>query len=67
MVYGTVAWFDPERGIGAITIEGSGTEVPVTSTHIDGGGRQSLQENAHVAFTLLDGPDGPRAADVFSP
>jgi cold shock protein len=67
MFYGTVAWFDPQRGIGAITIEGSGMEVPVSSTQIDGGGRQSLQANTRVAFTLLDGPDGPRAAVVYVP
>ncbi len=67
MLYGTVAWFDAQRGIGAITIEGSGMQVPVASTQIDGGGRQSLEADARVAFTLLDGPDGPRAADVYTP
>ncbi len=67
MLYGTVAWFDAQRGIGAITIEGSGMQVPVSSTQIDGGGRQSLQEDVRVAFTLVDGPDGPRAGDVYVP
>ena len=67
MHYGTVAWFDAQRGIGAITIEGSGIEVPVRSSQIDGGGRQSLQEDTRVAFTLLDGPGGPQAADVYVP
>jgi CspA family cold shock protein len=67
MPHGTVAWFDPQRGIGAITIEGSGIKVPVQSTQIDGGGRQSLQRGTRVAFTLLDGPGGPQAANVYVP
>jgi CspA family cold shock protein len=67
LLYGTVAWFDAQRGVGAITIEGSGMEVPVRATRIDGGGRQSLQQHTRVAFTLLDGPCGPQAANVYVP
>jgi len=66
MHYGTVAWFDAQRGIGVITIEGSGFEVPVRSAQIDGGGRQSLTQHSRVAFKLLDGPGGPRAVDVYA-
>jgi CspA family cold shock protein len=67
MHYGTVAWFDAQRGIGVITIEGSGCEVSVQSAQIDGGGRQSLTARTRVAFRLLDGPGGPQAADVYTP
>ncbi len=67
MHYGTVAWFDAQRGIGVIMIEGSGFEVSVRSAQIDGGGRQSLQQLTRVAFTLLDGPSGPRGAGVYVP
>jgi cold shock CspA family protein len=68
MPHGTVAWFDAQRGIGAILIEGSGIEVPVRSTQIDGGGRQSRQQNlrrdTRVACTL---PHRPRATHVHIP
>jgi cold shock protein len=66
MHYRTVAWFDAQRGIGVITIEDSGFEVPVRSAQIDGGGRQSRTQHSRVAFKLLDGPGGPRAADVYA-
>ncbi|WP_433505418.1 cold shock domain-containing protein [Pseudonocardia halophobica] len=64
---GTVAWFDAQRGVGAITVDVSGAEVSVRSTQIDGGGRQSLTAATRVAFTLLDHPCGPRIVDVFVP
>jgi cold shock protein len=67
MHYGTVTWFDTQRGIGVITIEGSGFEVRVRSAQIDGGGRQSLSQHSRVTFRLLDGPGGPRATDVYVP
>ncbi len=60
MTYGTVAWFDPRRGIGGITIDKGDQLVPVHAKDIDGGGRQSLRAADRVALTLLDGPRGPR-------
>jgi cold shock CspA family protein len=67
MHYGTVAWFDVQRGVGMIRIEDSEFEVPVRSAQIDGGGRQSLTVDTRVAFRLLEGPRGPRAVDVYVP
>jgi cold shock CspA family protein len=67
MHYGTVVWFDAERGIGMITVEDSGVEVPVRSAQIDGGGRQSLTAHTRVAFRLLEGPGRPRAVGVHVP
>jgi cold shock protein len=67
MYYGTVVWFDAERGIGVIAVEDSGFEVPVRSAQIDGGGRQSLTAHTRVAFRLLEGLSGPRAAGVHVP
>lgn len=63
--YGTVTWFDRQHGIGSIAVDGGGYEVPVRSVEIDGGGRQSLRVDDRVAFTLVEGPDGPRAARVW--
>lgn len=67
MTYGTVTWFNPRRGIGAVSVDGSGRVIPVGSTDIDGCGRQSLRGGDRVAFTLLDGPGGTRAARVWVP
>jgi CspA family cold shock protein len=67
MTYGTVAWFDAERGVGVIRIEMTDVEVPVRSAQIDGGGRQSLRQDDRVAFALENGPSGPHAARVFVP
>jgi cold shock protein len=67
LTYGAVAWFDRERGIGGITLDEGEQQVPVHATDIDGGGRPSLGAADRVAFTLLDGPRGPRAVDVWVP
>jgi cold shock CspA family protein len=62
-----VAWFDRQHGIGAITVAGTGIRVPVRAEHIDGGGQQSLRKDARVRFTIEEGPNGPRAVDVYTP
>jgi CspA family cold shock protein len=67
LTYGTVAWFDPQRGIGVITLDEGEQLVPVHASDIDGGGRQSLRVADRVAFTLLDGPRGPQAVRVWVP
>jgi cold shock CspA family protein len=64
--YGTVQWFDAERGVGVIVADGGGREVTVSASDIDGGGRQSLSASARVAFTLFDAPRGPRALRVWT-
>jgi CspA family cold shock protein len=67
MTYGTVTSFDPHRGVGTIALEHNGQQVAVHAGEIDGGGKQSLRVRDRVAFTLLDGPDGPRATRVWTP
>jgi cold shock CspA family protein len=67
MHYRTVAWFDAQRGIGVITIEDSGFEVPVRSAQIDGGGRQSRTQHSRVAFKLLDAVHEPLASTPSEP
>jgi cold shock CspA family protein len=67
LTYGTVTWFDPGGGIGAISVDGGERVVGVGSVEIDGGGRQSLRGGDRVAFTLLDGPGGTRAVRVWVP
>lgn len=67
MFSGTVTWFDPERGIGGIAVDGSGHELGVRSSDIDGGGRQSLRPLDRVRLTVHDGPLGALAARVWTP
>ena len=67
MISGTVVWFDPERGVGGIAVDGLDHEVAVRSAAIDGGGNQSLRPNDRVRLTLDDGSGGARAARVWTP
>jgi cold shock CspA family protein len=69
MAQGVVSWFDPRRGRGGITVDGSGGEVAVRAVDIAGGGRQSLSVGERVVFTLAEGA-GLReasATDVYVP
>jgi CspA family cold shock protein len=66
MAEGTVSWFDPRRASGVILAD-TGDEIAVLAVHIAGGGRQSLAAGDRVVFSVLDGPHGPRAADVYVP
>ncbi|WP_214369269.1 cold-shock protein [Pseudonocardia sp. H11422] len=65
MAEGTVMWFDAERGVGRIAVDGGG-ELLVHYTQIDGGGRQSLRENDRVSFTVQASESGPRAVRVYT-
>jgi cold shock CspA family protein len=64
---GTVRWFDPERGIGVIVLDGSDREVAVRSAAVDGGGRQSLRPQDRIRLTVFDGPSGASATRVWTP
>lgn len=67
MISGTVMWFDPERGIGGIAVDGSDHEVAVRSSEIDGGGWQSLRPRDRVRLTVQHGTSGARATRVWTP
>lgn len=67
MITGIVTWFDPERGVGTIAVEGTDRRFAVRSSDIDGGGRQSLRPNDRVRFTASDELDGARAIHVWVP
>jgi len=55
MAHGTVAWFDPLGGVGAISLDDGGHDAHVHFSDI------------RVAFTLLRGAGGPRAVGVWVP
>jgi len=63
MVNGTVKWFNESKGFGFITKEDGG-DVFVHYSEIQGNGFKSLSEGQAVSFEVVDGPKGPKAANV---
>jgi CspA family cold shock protein len=63
MVKGTVKWFNESKGFGFITKEDGG-DVFVHYSEIQGNGFKSLTEGQAVSFEVVDGPKGPKAANV---
>jgi cold shock CspA family protein len=64
---GTVTWFDSERGLGGVAVDGCDGEVAVCSSEIDGGGLQSLRSSERVRLTIVGGPPGAIADRVWTP
>ena len=63
MIKGTVKWFNESKGYGFITKEGGG-DVFVHYSEIQGAGFKSLAQGQTVKFEIVDGPKGPKAANV---
>jgi CspA family cold shock protein len=63
MVKGTVKWFNESKGYGFITKEDGG-DVFVHYSEIQGSGFKSLAQGQTVKFEIVDGPKGPKAANV---
>ncbi|HTL47515.1 MAG TPA: cold shock domain-containing protein [Verrucomicrobiae bacterium] len=64
MPQGTVKWFDNKKGYGFITPQGSGKDVFVHHTAIQGDGFKTLNEGDSVEFEIVPGPKGDQAANV---
>ncbi len=65
MAQGTVKWFNNQKGYGFITPEGgSGSDVFVHHSAIQGEGFKTLNEGDHVQFDVVRGPKGDQAANV---
>jgi CspA family cold shock protein len=64
MVYGTVKWFDSNKGFGFIEKEGGGGDVFAHYGEILGEGYRSLQEGDRVKFEVTTSPKGERAAKI---
>jgi CspA family cold shock protein len=58
-VLGTVAWYEPAKGYGFATVDGSDAEIFVHSSAIVGGG--VIAEGQRVAFLVVEGEKGPQA------
>ncbi|MEW5746868.1 MAG: cold-shock protein [Nitrospirota bacterium] len=63
MMNGTVKWFNDAKGYGFITSD-NGADVFVHYSAIQGNGFKSLAEGQTVSFEVIDGPKGPKAANV---
>ena len=63
MAEGRVKWFNNKKGYGFIET-GSGTDVFVHYSAIDGDGFKSLAEQELVSFEVENGPKGPQAVNV---
>ena len=63
MKTGVVKWFNNEKGLGFISVEGEG-DVFVHFSAITGEGYKSLEEGQSVQFDVVEGAKGPQAANV---
>ena len=64
MAFGTVKWFNAEKGYGFITPDGGGADVFAHYSAIAAQGFRSLNENQRVEFEVTQGQRGPQAADI---
>ena len=63
MKYGTVKWWNDEKGFGFISIEGE-DDAFVHFSAINTEGYKTLEEGEEVQFEVVDGVKGPQAANV---
>lgn len=63
--FGTVKWFNSEKGYGFIVPDIPGPDVFVHYSNIIGGGFRTLEEGERVEYQLEDGPKGPQAVNVI--
>lgn len=64
MQYGTVKWFNAEKGYGFIEREDGQGDVFVHFSAINGEGYRTLSEGQRVSFEVTEDVKGPRAANV---
>lgn len=62
-MFGTVKWFNADKGFGFIEREG-GEDVFVHFSAIQSQGYKSLDEGQRVEFDIEKGQRGPQAANV---
>ena len=64
MAFGTVKWFNADKGFGFITPDGGGADVFAHFSAIVSDGYRSLDENQRVEFDITQGQKGPQAENV---
>lgn len=63
-VTGTVKWFNPEKGYGFLSVDGTDRDVFVHFSAIEMDGFKTLEEDQRVQFQIVQGPKGPQAESV---
>ncbi|MFP3714328.1 cold-shock protein [Puerhibacterium puerhi] len=64
MAFGTVKWFNAEKGYGFIAPEDGSADVFAHYSAIQSSGYRSLEEGQRVEFDTTQGPKGPQAENV---
>ncbi len=64
MAFGTVKWFNSEKGFGFIEPEDGSADVFAHYSAIEGGGYRSLDEAQRVEYDVEAGAKGPQATHI---
>ena len=64
MAQGTIKWFSDQKGYGFVTPDGSGKDVFVHFSALQGEGFKTLAEGQRISFDITQGPKGDQAANV---
>jgi CspA family cold shock protein len=64
MAFGTVKWFNAEKGYGFITVDETGDDVFVHWSAIQMDGYRALEEGQRVEFEIGEGQKGQQAESV---
>jgi cold shock protein len=64
MAFGTVKWFNAEKGFGFIEPEDGSADVFAHFSAIEGSGYRSLDEAQRVEYDVERGPKGPQASRI---
>ncbi|GAB3159605.1 cold-shock protein [Myceligenerans halotolerans] len=64
MAFGTVKWFNAEKGFGFIAPEDGGSDVFAHYSAIQTNGYRTLEENQRVEFDVKQGPKGLQAENI---
>jgi cold shock protein len=62
--FGTVKWFNDEKGYGFITPEKGGKDLFVHHSEINADGFRTLTEGDRVEYSVGQGQKGPNAQNV---
>lgn len=63
-IQGRVKWFNEEKGYGFIARDDGGDDVFLHFSELRGSGFKTIRDDQPVEFEVVQGPKGPKAADV---